>query len=80
MDLGFVCLIYSGYPSISQIVAFVRAHPNLVFLWHKGKNFQAIKGDCRLAPPINFIRGISAAVNWTPLDSNRQDNRTNADP
>ena len=47
MDLGFVSLIYSGYPGISQIVVFVRTHPNLVFLWHKGKNFQATKGNCR---------------------------------
>ena len=42
------------------IVAFVRTHPNKVFRWHKGRNFQAITGDCKLAAPINFIRGISA--------------------
>ena len=47
MDLGFVGLIYSGYRGISPIVVFVRTHPSLVFLWHKGKNFQGIKGDCR---------------------------------
>ena len=41
----------------------------LVFLWHKGRNFRAITGDCRLAAPINFTRGISAAGNWTLLDS-----------
>ena len=35
-------------------------HPYLVFLWHKGRNFQAIRGDCRLATPIDLIRGISA--------------------
>ena len=32
---------------------------NLVFLWHKGRNFRAITGDCRLDTPINFIRGFS---------------------
>ena len=38
---------------------FVRMHPNLVFLWQKGRNLQAmsITGDCQLATPINFIRG-----------------------
>ena len=44
----------------TNIIAFVRAHPNLVFLWHKGRNFRAIAGDCKLAASINFIRGISA--------------------
>ena len=38
-------------------IAFVRTHPNLVVLWHKGRNFEAITGDCRLATPINFIKG-----------------------
>ena len=31
-----------------------------MFLWHEGRNFRAITGDCRLATPINFIRGFSA--------------------
>ena len=45
----------------TNIIVFVRTHPNLVFLWHKGKNFRAITGDCKLAAAsINFIRGISA--------------------
>ena len=41
------------------IVFVIRMHPNLVFLWQKGRNLQAmsITGDCRLATPINFIRG-----------------------
>ena len=38
-----------------QFIAFVRAHSNLVFLWHKGRNFRAITGDCRLAAPINWF-------------------------
>ena len=49
------------------MIAFVRTHPNLVF--RKGRNFRAITGDCRLATPINFIRGISAGT----LDSFRLD-------
>ena len=43
----------------SSIIAFVRTHPNL----------RAITGDCKLAAPINFIRGISAGK----LDSFRLD-------
>ena len=54
---------------LRHLIAFVRAQPNLVYLWHKGRNLRAITGDCRLVAPINFIRGISAARNWTPLDS-----------
>ena len=41
-------------------VAFVRKHSNLVFLWHKGRNFRAVTGNCKLAASTNFIRGISA--------------------
>ena len=47
-----------------ELVAFVRTHPNLVFLWHKGYH-----GNCRLAAPINFIKGISTGK----LDSFRLD-------
>ena len=36
-----------------HIVTFIRMHPNLVFLWHQGRNFRAITGDCKLATPIN---------------------------
>ena len=43
-----------------RVVCFVRTHRNLVFLWHKGRKFRAITGNCQLAVPINFIRGISA--------------------
>lgn len=39
-------------------------HPNLVFLWHKGRSFWAITGDRWLAAPINFIKGISVKVNF----------------
>ena len=35
----------------------------------KGRNFRFITGDCRWLASINFIRGISAAGNGTPLDS-----------
>ena len=77
MDLGFVSLIYSGYPGISQIVVFVRTHPNLVFLLHKGKSFKLPRATVD-KPPLLILS--EAAVNWTPLDSNRQDNRTNMDP
>ena len=31
----------------------------LVFLWYKATNFRGIGGDCRLAAPTDFIRGIS---------------------
>ena len=48
-----------------RFIAFV----NLVFLWHKGRNFLAVTSDCQLAALINFIKGISAAGNWTPTDS-----------
>ena len=44
----------------TNIIVSIRAHPNLVFPWHKGKHFRAITGDCKLAASINFIRGISA--------------------
>ena len=54
---------------IFMLVAFVRTNPSLVFLCYKGRNYQAITGDCQLAVPINFIRGISAVGNWIPLDS-----------
>lgn len=39
----------------------------LVFLWYKATNFRGIRGDCRLAAPADFIRGISAGK----LDSSR---------
>ena len=42
------------------MIAFIRMHPNLVFLWHKGRNFRDVMGDCQLAIPINFIRSILA--------------------
>ena len=41
----------------------------LVFLWYKTTNFRSIRGDCRLAAPSDFIRGISARK----LDSFRLD-------
>ena len=50
------------------LMAFVRTHPNLAFLWYKGRNFWAFMGDCR-STPIDFIRGIWDVGNWTPLDS-----------
>ena len=52
-------------------IAFVRTHPDLVFLGHQGRNFRSYqrKGDWKLAAPINFIRGISARK----LDSFRLD-------
>ena len=53
----------------NKFIAFVRTHHNLVFLWHKGSEIRAITGDCRLAAPINFIRGILAGK----LDSFRLD-------
>ena len=52
-----------------MIIAFVRTHPNLVFLWHKGRNFRAITDDCKLVALIDFIRGTSAGK----LDSSRLD-------
>ena len=54
---------------VCLLIAFVRTPPNLVFLWYKDRNFTAITGDYRLAAPNNFIRGITAAGNCTPLSS-----------
>ena len=52
-----------------KVIALVRTHPNLVFLWHKGRNIRAITGNCKLAAPINFIRGTSAGkVDFFRLD------------
>ena len=42
---------------LGVVFAFVRTHPNLVFLWHKGQKFSSYHGDCRLAAPINFFQG-----------------------
>ena len=50
------------------LIVFIRMHPNLVFLWYKGRNFGAITGDYQLAAPVNFMRGILVSGNWTPLD------------
>ena len=55
--------------TLRGLIAFVRTHHDLVFLGYKGRNFPAVTGDCRLAAPINFIRVISAAGKWTPLES-----------
>ena len=51
------------------LIVFFRTRPNRLFLCYKGKTFQAITGNCRLATPIYFIRGISAVGNWTPLET-----------
>ena len=32
----------------------------LAFLWYIATNFRVVVGDCRLAAPTDFIRGISA--------------------
>ena len=55
----------SGIPKARKpcnlaLITFVIMHPDLVFLWHRGRNFQATTGDCKLATPIKFIRGTSA--------------------
>ena len=49
--------IYRDSLILGVVFAFVRTHPNLVFLWHKGRNFRVTTGDCRLAAPINFFQG-----------------------
>ena len=61
-------------PKISRSVAvkFNLSHSSeriliLVFLWNKATNFRGIVGDCLLAAPTDFIRGISAGK----LDSSR---------
>ena len=36
---------------------------------HIARIFRAVAGDCRLAAPTDFWRDISAAGNWTCLDS-----------
>ena len=54
---------------LAQIIAFVRTHPNMVFLYHKGRNFSATTDKCKLAAPINSIRCITAGK----LDSFRLD-------
>ena len=35
---------------LRQLIAFVRGHPNLVFLWHKGRNFGGHLGRKKLDP------------------------------
>ena len=44
-----------------------------MFLCHIARNFPAVAGDCQLTfmtyPYVNNCRGISAAGNWTRLDS-----------
>ena len=54
-----------GLPSDEVMIAFVRTHPNLVFLWHKGRNFRFIA----ISRLYKFYQGISAAGNGAPLDS-----------
>ena len=72
--LSLLLKVHAKYNNIRRAggffkMAFVRTLPNLLFLWHKGWNLGAITGECWLAVPINFSRGISAAKSWTPLDS-----------
>ena len=67
--VDFVEAFNPVFPFFLPLIAFVRTHPNLVFLWHKASNFRAIPCDCRLAAPSNFTRGISAGE----LDSFRLD-------
>ena len=50
----------SGIPKARKpcnlaLIVFFTTHPNLLFLWHYGRNFQATTGDCKLAAPIKFI-------------------------
>ena len=53
------------------LIAFLRTHPSLMFLWHdKRQMFElATTAHCQFGIHITFIRGISAAGNWTPLES-----------
>ena len=37
------------------MIVFIRMHPNLVFLWHKGRNFRDVMGDCQLTTPNNYF-------------------------
>ena len=67
--VDFVEAFNTVFPFFVTLIAFVRTHPNLVFLWHKASNFRAIPCDCRLAALSNFTRGISAGK----LDSFRLD-------
>ena len=41
--------------AIPDLVAFVRTHPNLVFLWHYGRNVRAITGERKLAAPETSV-------------------------
>ena len=55
-DLGSKLRIHRDSLILGEVFAFVRTHPNLVLLCHKGRNFRVITGDCRLAAPINFFQ------------------------
>ena len=45
----YCAFCYSHHPiALIIFVAFVRTHPNLVFLWHYGRNFRATTDDCKL--------------------------------
>ena len=43
-----------------KLIMFIGRYSNLAFLWHQGRNLRATMGDCKLATPINFIRGTLA--------------------
>ena len=58
---SLVCYVY--------IIAFVWTHPNLGVPVVQSHEFSRYRGDCRLAVPTGFIRGISARK----LDSFRLD-------
>ena len=53
----------------AYIIAFVWTHPNLGVPVVQSHEFSRYRGDCRLAVPTGFIRGISARK----LDSFRLD-------
>ena len=49
---------------LHSLIAFLRRHPNLVFLWNNGRHLRAITGDCQLTTLVvregELNRGFTA--------------------
>ena len=74
-------ILHVGINLVSrQLIALVRPHPSLVFLWHKGRNFRAITGDCALARLQNspyfcvfkYARAVKQNV-WNEAENRERD-------
>ena len=63
--LHILTLITSFY---LVFITFVRTHPNLVVLWHYGRNLELSRATVNY-PPLLIISGTPKRGNWTPFDS-----------